>query len=163
MYKRRSEKQLVLYERKLMLVAFQIRTLLDRYKVNDRVRRLMLHVLRYPKISDKPFTLLGSGWPEDHFDLTAPKTEELPVRDVCNQLIHYYWMTTASEGRRFTRVFIFSDFNRRTCAYEFDVKGLIDLFSAFSDEESVVDRCGYVWNEKKRDYVINYAHEANIG
>ena len=35
-YRRWSEKQLVLYERRLMLVAFQVRSLLERPKVNDR-------------------------------------------------------------------------------------------------------------------------------
>jgi hypothetical protein len=157
-YKRLSEKQLVLYERKLMLVAFQIRTLLERPKVNDRVRELKLQVVRYPKIGDEPFTVVGPGWPDDHFDLSSPEEVDLSVWDVCNQLIHYYWMSTASEETgRFTSILVFSDRKRQICAYEFKVSSLIDLFAAFSEEGSAVHKCRFVWNEKKRDYVMEDA------
>lgn len=161
-YKRWSEKQLVLYERKLMLVAFQVRTLLEHPKVNDRAKSLKLQAVKYPKVCNKPFTVVGFGWPEDHFDLSSPEAVALPVWDVCNQLIHYYWMSTTSERSRFTSVFVFSDYKRHTCAYEFVVSGLIDLFSAFSDDGSAVHGCRFVWNEKKQDYVMEDAHEPSI-
>ena len=151
-FKRWSEKQLVLYERKLMLVAFQLRTLLERPKVNDQVKALKLRAVKYPKNSGKPFTVVGPGWPDDHFDLTSPKEVQLSVWDVCNQLIHYYWMSTASEKGRFTSLLVFSDYKRHTCAYGFEVSSLIDLFSAFGAEDSAVSGCRFVWNEKKQDY-----------
>jgi hypothetical protein len=109
-FKRWSEKQLVLYERKLMLVAFQIRTLLERPKVNDQAKALRLRAVKYPKVGGKPFTVVGPGWPDDHFDLTSPEAVQLSVWDVCNQLIHYYWMSTASERGRFTSILAFSDY-----------------------------------------------------
>lgn len=56
-YKRWSEKQHVLYERQLMIVAFQVRSLLERPKVNDQARGTCLPVLRYKKIGDRPFTI----------------------------------------------------------------------------------------------------------
>jgi hypothetical protein len=157
-YRRWSEKQLVLYERKLMIVAFQVRTLLERPKVNDRVRSLKFQAVRYPKVGDKPFTNVGPGWPDERFDLSSPEAVQLSVWDVCNQLIHYYWMSTASENRRFTSVLVFSDYKRHICAYEFEVSTLIDLFSAFSDDGSAVHGCSFVWNEQKQDYVKEYAH-----
>lgn len=162
-YKRWSEKQLVLFERKLMLVAFQIRTLLERPKVNDSVRALKLQAVSYPKVGDKPFTVVGPDWPDDHFDLSSPEAVQLAVWDVCNQLIHYYWMSTASEHRgKFTSVLVFSDYKRHTCAYEFEVSSLIDLFSVFSGEGSAVHGCRFVWNEKKQDYVMEDAPGPNI-
>ena len=160
-FKRWSEKQLVLFERKLMLVAFQVRTLLERPKVNDRVKGLKLQASTYPKVSDKPF-VVGLGWPEDHFDLESPKPVQLSIWDVCNQLIHYYWMSTFDEGKgRFTSVFVCSDYKRNTCLYEFEVSRLIDLFSAFSKEDSAVFGCDFVWNEKKQDYVMENARGPN--
>ena len=54
-YRRWSEKQLVLYERRLML-AFQVRSLLERPKVNDCARSVRLPAIRYKKIGIKPFT-----------------------------------------------------------------------------------------------------------
>lgn len=112
-YKRWSERQVVLYERKLMLVAFQVRTLLDRPKVNGRVRTMTLGALSYPKIGQKPFTVVGGGWLHEHFDVSSPTTVQLSVKDVCNQFIHYYWMSTASERQRFTSILVFSDFRRK--------------------------------------------------
>ncbi len=157
-FNRWSEKRVVLFERKLMLVAFQIRTLLERPKVKDQFRAVKLHASEYPKIGNKPITLVGPGWPDDHFDLSNPKEVKLSVCDVCNQLIHYYWMTTAREGGRFTSVLVFSDYKRQNCAYEFEVSKLLNLFSAFGDERSAVHGwLSFVWNEKKQDYVIQEA------
>lgn len=154
-YNRSSEKKVVLFERKLMLVAFQVRTLLERPKVNDTVKGQKLQAVQYPKIGNKPFTIVGPGCLEDRFDLASPETLELCVTDACNQLIHYYWMSTSSEEKgRFTSVLVFSDYKRHTCAYEFEVSRLIDLFSTFAEESSAVSDCRFVWKEKKQDYVI---------
>jgi hypothetical protein len=153
-FTRRSEKKVVLFERKLMLVAFQVRTLLDRPKVNDAVRAVKFQASEYPKIGKKPYTYIGSGWPDEHFDLNKPKDVLLSTWDVCNQLIHYYWMSTSSEAGRFTSVLVFSDYKRHTCAYEFDVGRLLSLFSAFGDERSAVHGSSFEWNEKKQDHVM---------
>jgi len=51
-YHRWSEKQQVLFERKLMIVAFQVRSLLERPKVNDQARGTCMPVLRYKKKSE---------------------------------------------------------------------------------------------------------------
>lgn len=88
-YRRWSEKQQVLFERKLMLVAFQVRSLLERPKTNDWARSTGMSVLRYKKIGDRPFTATGSGWPHERFDMENPEPDVLPVLEVCNQLIHY--------------------------------------------------------------------------
>jgi hypothetical protein len=152
--KRWSEKQLVLYERKLMLVAFQIRSLLERPKVNDQAKALKLRAVKYRKIGSKPFTVTGAGWPEDRFDLASPEETELSIWDVCNQLIHYYWMTTAYCDGQFTSLLVFSDYKRHTCAYEFEVGRLIELFSAFGDDTSAICSCRSVWDEKKQDFVV---------
>lgn len=153
-YNRWTEKQLVLYERKLMLVAFQIRTLLERPKVNSKVKALKLQAVSYQKVGNEPFTVVGPGWPNDHFDMSSPESVQLSVWDVCNQLIHSYWMSTASDKGRFTHVLAFSDYKRHICAYELELNNLIDLFSAFGDEGSSVHGCHFVWHEKKQDYVM---------
>src|SRR6185437_114033 len=123
-YRRWSEKQLVLYERRLMLVAFQVRSLLERPKVSGRARSVRMPVIGYKKIGDKPFTLVGAGFPEDRFGLKNPEPSDLGVLDVCNQLIHYYWMQTWSAGTAFKGMLIFSDFMRTKWAYEFLVEDI---------------------------------------
>lgn len=156
-YRRWSEKQLVLYERRLMLVAFQVRSLLERPKVNDRARSAKMPVIRYKKIGSKPFTFTGAGFPEDRFDIESPEQSELGVMDVCNQLIHYYWMQTWSEGTAFHGMLVFSDFMRHKWAYEFRIEDLISLFSVFANDASAVTEMSMTWNEKRQDYVAKYA------
>lgn len=156
-YRRWSEKQLVLYERRLMLVAFQVRSLLERPKVNDRARNTRMPVIRYKKMGLRPFTYVGSGFPEDRFDLANPETSELGVLDVCNQLIHYYWMQTWSEGTAFKGMLVFSDFMRHKWAYEFLIEDLLVLFSNFANDSSAITEMSLQWCEKKQDYVARYA------
>lgn len=156
-YRRWSEKQLVLFERKLMLVAFQVRSLLERPKVNDRARSTGMPVLRYKKIGDRPFTATGSGWPHERFAMEEPESAVLSALDVCNQLIHYYWMQTCSEGTAFASMLVFSDYMRHKWAYEFRVEDLLRLFGVFSDDTSAIVGMESEWNEKKQDYVVKRA------
>lgn len=156
-YRRWSEKQLVLYERRLMLVAFQVRSLLERPKVNDRARNARMPVIRYKKTGTKPFTYVGPGFPEDRFDLANPEASELGVLDVCNQLIHYYWMQTWSEGTAFKGMLVFSDYMRQKWVYELQIQDLLSLFSLFANDTSAVNEIRFLWNDKKQDYVAHYA------
>jgi hypothetical protein len=153
-YRRWSEKQLVLFERKLMLAAFQIRSLLERPKVNDRARGSSMSVLRYKKIGDRPFTATGSGWPNERFDIENPESDILPVLEVCNQLIHNYWMQTFSEGQAFTSMLVFSDYKRHKWAYEFRIEDLLRMFQVFGDESSCVVGADSTWDDKKQDFVV---------
>lgn len=137
-YRRWSEKQLVLFERRLMLVAFQVRALLERAKINDRARRTTMPVRRYKKIGDRPFTVTGSGWPHERFDMEHPESDLLSALDVCNQIIHYYWMQTWSEGQGFASMIVFSDYKRHKWAFEFRIVDLLQLFRVFGDDSSAV-------------------------
>jgi hypothetical protein len=156
-YRRWSEKKLVLYERKLMLVAFQVRSLLERPKVNDAARGTSMPVVRYKKIGTRPFTYTGAGWPQDRFDMNHPEQVMLSAMDVCNQLIHYYWMQTWSEGKAFAGMLVFSDYMRHKWAYEFRIADLIALFQVFAKESSVIVSSESRWDEKKQDYVLTRA------
>lgn len=156
-YRRWSEKQQVLFERKLMLVAFQVRSLLERPKVNDRARNASMSVLRFKKISDRPFTIIGSGWPDERFNMDRPEPAVLSAFEVCNQLIHYYWMETWSKERAFASMLIFSDYMRHKWAYEFRMGDLLQLFSVFSDDSSAVVGAEAKWDDKKQDFVVTKA------
>lgn len=154
MYRRWSEKQQVLFERKLMLVAFQVRSLLERPKVNDQARSTGMSVLRYKKIGDRPFTALGSGWPHERFDMEHPEAAVLSVLDVCNQLIHYYWMQTLSVNRAFVSMLVFSDYQRHKWAYEFQIEDLLQLFRVFGNDSSAIVGLESQWDDKRQDYIV---------
>lgn len=156
-YQRWSERQQVLFERKLMLVAFQVRSLLERPKVNDQARKESIQVVRFKKIGDRPFTMIGSGWPDERFAMDQPESACLPVLDVCNQLIHYYWMQVFSEKKTFDSMLVFSDYMRHKWAYQIRIEDIIQLFSVFSEDSSAITDARFEWNEKKKDYVCTSA------
>ena len=158
-YQRWSEKQQVLFERKLMIVAFQVRSLLERPKVNDQARGTCMPVLRYKKIGDRPFTATGAGWPEDRFDMEQPEPHTLSALDVCNQLIHYYWMKTITEGKAFASMLVFSDYQRHKWAYQIRIEDLLKLFGVFSEESSAITSAAFKWNDKKQDYILVKAND----
>ncbi|WP_238603180.1 hypothetical protein [Pseudomonas aeruginosa] len=95
-------------------------------------------VLRYKKIGDRPFTATGAGWPEDRFDMEQPEPHTLSALDVCNQLIHYYWMQTITEGKAFASMLVFSDYQRHKWAYQIRIEDLLKLFGVFSEESSAI-------------------------
>ena len=138
-----------------MLVAFQVRSLLERPKVNDQVRSTSMSVLRCKKIGDRPFTLMGAGWPVEWFDMEHPEPATLSVLEVCNQLIHYYWMQTLSEGQAFVSMFVFSDYQRHKWAYLLQIEDLLKLFRVFGNDFSSAVGMKTQWDDKKQDYVVN--------
>lgn len=137
-----------------MLVAFQVRSLLERPKVNDRARGTGMSALRYKKTGARPFTYTGAGWPHERFDMEHPEPAVLCALDVCNQLIHYYWMQTWSEGRAFSGMLVFSDYMRHKWAYEFRIEDLLLLFRTFAEDSSAVFGAESIWSDKKQDYVV---------
>lgn len=156
-YKRWSEKQMVLYERKLMLVGFQVRSLLERPKVAKAYATKELKVKRYEKFGRELFTNLRYTDFDVLFRMKEPKADSLSAPQVCNQLIHYYVMFVLSNEKRiFTTLLVVSDYKRHTCLFEIDLCKLIDFFELFSKEESRLGKPGmgvrWEWNEKKKDY-----------
>jgi len=66
-------------------------------------------------------------------------------------------MQTWSERTLFKSMLVFSDFMRHKWAYEFLIEDLISLFSVFAQDSSSVTELSFHWNEKKQDYVAQYA------
>jgi len=151
-YKRWSEKQLVLYERRLMLVAFQVRSLLERPKVRWSVANAAFECTAHTRRDTPPPNRVTLGQLWFHFDLEQPNPVSLTPLQVCNQLIHHYVMFTASQGTSFSKVSVFSDYKRDTCLYVMDVTALIELFATFAEDSSALTDAKIEWNAKRLDY-----------
>lgn len=159
-FKRWSERRQVLFERRLMMVAFQIRVLLDRPKVDGQVRGTVLPAQFYRKIGAGPVTLLNAIDFEEHFDVENPTDIALPVREVCNQLIHHYVMFAVGRGAgAFEILVVFSDYKRHVGMYQADVRRVIELFALFAAEASHANHLSMTWNERRQDY--DYSTDAN--
>jgi hypothetical protein len=153
-YNRWSERQQVLYERRLILAAFQSRTLLERPKIRASVATRETDVIEYKKTGASLPTLYDRHELWFHFDLDNPRNIQLLPVQICNQLIHHYLMVTTSESRHFKTVLVYSDYKRGSCMYEMDIVSLIDLFATFSRDDSAISNARVVWNGKRLDYDV---------
>ena len=148
----------MLFERQLILVAFQIRIILERPKVRVNAIRTTVITQRYTKRGRKPVTLLNAVALEEHFDLTNPVVVQMPIRDVCNQLVHHYVMfAIRGERAQFETVCVCSDYKRNVCLYEFAVSDLLRAFAVFGDEASALSSAPgvrFTWDAKRGDYRV---------
>lgn len=70
---------MVLYEQRLLLVAFQIRTLLERpTKVGHRARHSRVEGRSYKKLGAHPVTHMNVMDVNENFDLDHPQVVRLP-------------------------------------------------------------------------------------
>lgn len=74
--------------------------------------------------------------------------------EVCNQLIHYYWMQTITEGTSFASMLVFSDYQRHKWAYEIRIDALLSFFGVFCEESSAITSASFKWCEKKQPEFI---------
>ena len=96
---------------------------------------------------------------EERLLLVQPKRSALILflfihARVCNQLIHYYWMQTLSEGRAFVSMLVFSDYQRHKWAYLLQIEDLLQLLRVFGNDSSAVVGMESQWDDKKQDYVV---------
>lgn len=159
-YKRWSEKQMVLYERKIMLIAFQIRSLLERPKITKHYAKKRIEVVKFERVGSASLTRRDYNF-EEIFDIENPKTESLSAPQLCNQIIHYYLMFAQSnESKKFTNLLVVSDYKRNQCLFNIGIPQLLEFFSHFTKDESRlgfgdnVNAIKYVWNEKQNDYEL---------
>lgn len=93
-------------------------------------------------------------WPHERFDMEHPQAARLSALEVCNQLIHYYWMQTLSDSRSFVSMLVFSDYQRHKWAFEFRIEDLLQLFRVFANDASAIVGMESRWDEKKQDYIV---------
>ena len=152
---------MVLYERHLMLVAFQIRTLLERPKVGHRTRNSRVEGRVYKRLGKHPVTLMNVMDVAESFDLDHPQVVQLPIFEVCNQLVHHYLLAVLPNGaHRFEELWVFSDWKRNVCLYEFKLDRVLEVFARFTSEASAfgADGSGTIrWDDKRQDYVFSTA------
>jgi hypothetical protein len=153
-YQRWSEKQMVLFERRLILVAVQIRVLIEQQRVRSRLAQARLACTWYPKSGNRPVTRFNAHRLHTHFGLDRPESVSLTATEVANQLVHHYEMYAASEGRTFSQILVFSDRMRDKGLYVIDVPALLDFLSRFSEDASAVSSMEATWNPTKRDYDV---------
>lgn len=145
---------MVLYERQLILTAFQVRVLVEQHKVRKTIADRELACMWCAKTGSDPVTRINAHRLDRHFALDYPKEVKLRAWDLANQFIHHYEMYAASEGPRFSMVVIFSDRMKNKGVYLISIPELLDFFDAFAGDESAVSERKMTWNPKKEDFDV---------
>jgi len=145
---------MVLFERRLILTAFQIRTLIEQKRVRSSISARALQCTWYRKVGDGPVTRINSHRFEQHFAMDNPEPVQLNAWDLSNQLIHHYELYALAVPRHFAILAVFSDFMRNKGLYIIDIPELIEYFAMFAKDASAVSRMKSVWNPKKQDFDV---------
>lgn len=153
-----SEKKQVLFERKIMMIAFQIRSLLDRPKVAKKISDSCIDLVFFPATESTPLDkAFGDIYAMYDWDDGNPMS--MPVKQFCNQIIHYQFMFARSDKPKiFTEIVFVSDYKVPKCIFKVNLDDVILLFNRFSHDESGLDREGVhsrmTWDESKKKYIV---------
>ena len=153
-FRRWTEKQMVLFERRLILTAFQIRVLIEQKRIRSSISARSLQCTWHRKVGSRPVTRLNAHRFDQHFAMEKPETVRLNAWDLSNQLIHHYEMYALAEFRRFASLALFSDYARNKGLYIISIPDVLDYFALFAKDNSAVSYMRSTWNPKKQDYDV---------
>jgi hypothetical protein len=111
-----SERDMVRIERELMISFYGIRKLLDTFKVSPQTRQQTYSMVWYPGKGTADYF----NWNriEEHFDLVKHGTEQRSLAFVCNQFVHSFIFTPATdENKAFSGIFVASDQTKKEKLY----------------------------------------------
>lgn len=133
--KRWIEASFAKVEQDAMVGCFIVRRLLEAYKVSSR--------LIYSKVSLHGYQFNGKrladlqNWHRfnEHYDLESHQEVILPLREVCNQMIHSFVFIPIldHEKNKLDRLFFSSDRKRGALLYEIDTMQLAEIFIEVSE------------------------------
>lgn len=128
-----SEKQMVIFEKDIILGFFIIRKLMETHKVSSKTKNYNIKVFRaksLKKIDDKNFWDI-----EEIYDL---KNETIVTKDihfVCNQFIHCNAIYAyRDKNRNWSGLYICSDFERNNYIYRISVEEILNVFDRASKD-----------------------------
>jgi hypothetical protein len=135
--RRWTEKSYALVEQELMLGFYAVRKLIESNKLSAEITGPHLPVLAFPLRKGSTVTLLNRNAIDDLYDFELPLTEQLLLRELCNQVIHsFVFLFSSDENGRLTGVFVASDREKSHAVYHFGLKDIIGLWRRVSRDRA---------------------------
>jgi hypothetical protein len=123
-----TEKRAVLLEREIMIALFCVRTLIERFKVSAKLAEKAVSVVSCSKKVNGPVTILNRHEVGDLYDMQRETRKTISLRFLCNQVIHSYIIFCArDETKRFSHIFVCSDFERNRFLYVLSIESIVAL------------------------------------
>lgn len=146
-----SERQLVNFEKDVILSMFMVRMLAERHKFSSKTFNLKLKIFRSPCIKEVNYPNQFSI--DEVYDFDREEPVQKNVIFVCNQLIHCGAMFAyRDENRNWDGVFACSDYERQKYVYRIPISEIISLLETAGNDYPHEMKIAYC--EKKKDYIV---------
>lgn len=115
-------------EIKLMTLAYVGRKLADTKKLPDATLNGVIKLKIYPATGDNKRLFFDF---EKEFDLNKPSEARLTIRQICNQMIHSYFLQAVGSSRRaFKHVWFVSDYHRSKGLYSIEIEKFLRIMDS---------------------------------
>lgn len=139
-------------EVKLFIIAYSLRKLIDTKKISDKLSSIQIEILAYPKNSKK-ITLMDNYCFDEYYDFSKKQEMSLPIREICNQIIHSYIFQLVSNRNKIFYMFFNSDHEKDKYLLKLKIKDFLKVVTKFADNYPL--RISMTYCEKLKDYKIS--------
>ncbi len=137
-------------EIKLMTTAYVIRKLADSGKLPDNTLNKAVSVICYNRNKSEPSRPFIDI--EREYNFNSKSVTALPLRDICNQIIHSYILQVVGNNKRaFSEFWVTSDFNKEYYLYEISLKQYIKTLRQVANIQ--VTKLTTSFDEKKGKWI----------
>jgi len=126
--KKPSNRQYVLFEKKIFIAAFAIRKLLEAEKIGSDFPMWTFGVSKFLKKTKDPIDYMNSHKIDRFYELDREVKDSLSIPSLCNKIIHSYIFSLKMNESEEAVSFLFtSDETKEECIYEMNLEKFTNL------------------------------------
>ena len=133
--RRSTESSLLRIEQDVFNIAYSIRKLLEAKKMSDEAETVTIAAVEYPLRDGTLPDVLNWQKLEELYDLDAPSTAAMTLRELCNQLIHSF-VSIRDMGVN-AGFFVASDRARKRSVFRVRMNAFCDVASVIAEDAVV--------------------------
>lgn len=151
--RRPSQRLKISLEKEIFIAAYAVRKLMEAKLLSTDTETLQIPVISYPATS-KTVTFLNWHHLDHLYDFARGKPVLLPLRKVCNQIIHSYVFVPVVNSMTgpVKRIWFCSDRCRNRCIHELCLVRFAETLKAVGNDYPAHMHCTY--DPKEKDYKI---------
>ncbi len=139
--KKPSDRQYVLFEKKIFIAAFSIRKLLEAEKIGSDFPMWTFGVSKFLKKTKDPIDYMNSHKIDKFYDLDKEIKDSLSIPSLCNKLIHsYIFSLKVNESEEIISFLFTSDETKEECIYEMNLEKFTNLLKWIGHSDVIRSR-----------------------
>lgn len=150
--KRWTERTFVNFEKEIFISFYSIRKLIEAHKISGDLINTTINAKSYPS-KGKAVTLINWHRIDELYDFSTAQEEKLPLKFVCNQLIHsYVFVPEFNENSQLAGILFTSDKYRNQKIFSVSIDDVIEILKKVG---SNYPNCALsIYDNNKKDYII---------